>query len=126
MEEVAHTTPELLDDLVTAEWGERYGRPVRLCSQPSHPVTRLTQAGVDARDLLTRAHQRQPGFSPGPRLEALRRIMAQQFLVDTRDRLRPRREKDGMPPVGKQIRSPYDLQARFALRGNTPLSVSFG
>jgi hypothetical protein len=29
----------------------RYGRPVRLCSQPSHPVARLEQVGNDAREL---------------------------------------------------------------------------
>ncbi|MFI1940891.1 transposase [Streptomyces purpureus] len=55
VEELARTAPDLLDDLVTAEWGERYGRQVRMCSQPSHPVTRLTQAGADAADLLTRS-----------------------------------------------------------------------
>ncbi|WP_016825817.1 IS1182 family transposase [Streptomyces viridosporus] len=119
VEELARTAPELLDGLVTAEWGERYGRPVRMCSQPSHPATRLTQAGTDAADLLTRFQQLRPGRVPGPQLQALRQIMVQQFVVDARGRLRPRREKDGQPPAGLQIRSPYDLQARFVLRGNT-------
>ncbi|QCX82656.1 hypothetical protein C9F11_45480 (plasmid) [Streptomyces sp. YIM 121038] len=38
LEEIARTAPEVLDRLVTAEWGERYGRQVRMCSQPSHPA----------------------------------------------------------------------------------------
>ncbi|GAB2771411.1 hypothetical protein GCM10027073_00650 [Streptomyces chlorus] len=52
-------------------------------------------------------------------MEALRQIMVQQFVVDARGRLRPRREKDGQSPAGLQVCSPYDLQARFVLRGNT-------
>lgn len=38
LEETAVRAPELPDGLVDAGWAERYGRPARLCSQPSHPV----------------------------------------------------------------------------------------
>ncbi|MFJ8024625.1 transposase [Streptomyces sp. NPDC096311] len=61
LEAMAHHAPEVLDELVTAEWAERYGRPVRLCSQPRHPVARLAQVGADARELLGRLHVRFPG-----------------------------------------------------------------
>lgn len=60
LEEGARDAPEVLDELVTAEWGQRYGRPVRLCSQPSHPVARLEQVGNDARELLQRPDDRFP------------------------------------------------------------------
>ncbi|MGJ5805321.1 transposase [Streptomyces europaeiscabiei] len=60
LEEVARDVPEVLDEPVTAEWAQRYGRPVRLCSQPSHPVARLEQVGNDARELLQRLDDRFP------------------------------------------------------------------
>src|ERR1700749_1363694 len=113
LEELARTAPQILDGLVTAEWGERYGRPVRMCSQPSHPVTRLAQAGADAAALLSGIRRQCPSLAAGPQVEALRQIMVQQFVTDTRGRLRPRREQDGFAPAGRQICSPYDLDARF-------------
>lgn len=51
--------------------------------------------------------------------QALRQILVQQFVLDRHGRPRPRTDKDGLPPGGRQIRSPYDLDTRFALRGNT-------
>jgi hypothetical protein len=119
LEELACDAPELLESVVTAEWAERYGRPVRLCSQPSHPVAQLTQAGSDADALLHTVHSRAPGLGIGTAVEALRQILVQQFVIDQHGRRRPRTDKDGFPPGGRQIRSPYDLDTRFARRGNT-------
>jgi hypothetical protein len=45
--------------------------------------------------------------------------MVQNFLVDTRGILRPRTEKDGRPKGAVRIISPYDPDARRAIRGNT-------
>ncbi|MFZ4296599.1 hypothetical protein ACOZE3_01550 [Streptomyces cinereoruber] len=95
-----------------ADWATRYGRPVRL---PSHPVTRLKQAGADACRLL----ENLPTRRRGPRAEALRQIMVQNFLVDARGALRPRAEKDGRPKGAARLTSPYDPDARRAIRGNT-------
>jgi transposase len=115
LEEASRESPQVLDDLVDAEWTTRYGRPVRLPAQPSHPATRLKQAGADACRLL----QILPPHRRGPQTEALRQIMVQNFLVDTRGVLRPRTEKDGRPKGAVRIISPYDLDARRAIRGNT-------
>lgn len=115
LEEAATRSPEILDELTDAEWAVRYGRPVRLPSQPSHPVTRLKQAGTDARRLL----ERLPPHQRGPRAEAPRQIMVQNFLLDTRGTLRPRTEKDGQPKGALRTVSPYDREARRAIRGNT-------
>ncbi|MCD0486487.1 IS1182 family transposase [Streptacidiphilus sp. ASG 303] len=115
LEEAASRVPEVLDDLVDADWAIRYGRPVRLPAQPSHPVTRLKQAGTDAHRLL----ERLPPRRRGPHAEALRRIMVQNFLFDARGALRPRTEKDGQPKGALRIVSPYDCEARRAIRGNT-------
>lgn len=40
LEEAAQRAPEILDGLVDSEWATRYGRPVRLPSQPTRPVKR--------------------------------------------------------------------------------------
>ncbi|MFC4885307.1 transposase [Streptomyces beijiangensis] len=119
LEQLAVSAPELLDPLVTAEWAEQYGRPVRLCSQPRHPITRLTEAGGDAHTLLTAVAAHASDRAAVPALEALRQILVQQFIIDSRGRLRPRTDKDGFPPGSMQLRSPYDLDTRFAIRGNT-------
>jgi hypothetical protein len=100
---------------VDAEWATRYGRPVRLPSQPTHPATPLKQAGVDARRFL----ERLPPHRHGPHAETLRQIVVQNFVVDARGELRPRAEKDGQPKAALRIVSPCDCQARRAIRGNT-------
>jgi Transposase DDE domain len=60
-----------------------------------------------------------PSHRRGPRAEALRHIIVQNFVVDARGRLRPRTEKDGHPKGALRIVSPYDCEARRAIRGNT-------
>lgn len=95
------------------------GRPPRPdCpppSQSSHPVTRLKQAGTDARRLL----ERLPPHQCGPRAEVPRQIMVQNFLLDTCGTSRPRTEEDGQPKGVLRTVSPYDREARRAIRGNT-------
>ncbi|WP_433462766.1 IS1182 family transposase [Spirillospora sp. CA-128828] len=119
VEEVARTAPEVLDGLVTAEWGERYGRQVRMCSQPSRPVSRLTQAGLDAHALLTAVGAQTPWCQAGRQVRVLRQVLLQQFYTDAGDRLRPRDEKAGLPPAGRRIQSPYDTDARYVSRNDT-------
>ncbi len=116
LEEAARDCPDLLEGLVDEDWALRYGRQIRLVSQPSHPAARLKQAGHDAAELLDRLHTHRP--APGPAAEALRQIILQNFLVDARGQRRPRAEKDGLPPVGQRIESPYDLEARYVRRGH--------
>ncbi|GHI10089.1 hypothetical protein Scel_84100 [Streptomyces cellostaticus] len=118
LEECARTGPEILGGLVDEDWALRYGRQVRLVSQPSHPAARLKQAGTDAAELLERVRSRRPGMATGPAMEALRQIMVQHFLVDARGQLRPRAEKDGFPSTGRRLESPYDLEARYTRRGH--------
>ncbi|MHA6757101.1 IS1182 family transposase [Streptacidiphilus sp. PAMC 29251] len=118
LEECARTGPELLDGLVTEDWAMRYGRQVRLVSQPSHPAARLKQAGADAAELLDRIWRHRPGAAVMPAAQALRQILVQHFLVDARGQRRPRAEKDGLPPTGRRIESPYDLEARYVRRGH--------
>lgn len=126
LEEVARVDPHLLDGLVDEDWARRYGRQVRLASQPTHPAARLAQAGADAAALLHRVHTARPERPGRPtppstagQMEALRQIMVQNFVTDGRGRLRARQTKDGQPPARLRIESPYETQARWARRGNT-------
>ncbi|MEU3099431.1 transposase [Streptomyces sp. NPDC006967] len=118
LEEVARDAPEVLDELVTAEWAQRYGRPVRLCSQPGHPAARQEQVGNDARELLQRLDARFPGGAPA-QAKVLRTILVQHVLVDAKGRFRPRTMRDGRPPSRIQIESPYETEARWTRRGDT-------
>jgi transposase len=116
LEELAREDPGVLDELIDKDWATRYGRPVRLGGQPSRPATRLRQAGQDTYLLLSmlERNQRQGGASS----DGLRRIFLQNFLVAD-GKARPRTEEDGLPPASLRIISPYDLQARFGMRGDT-------
>ncbi|MFD1662341.1 IS1182 family transposase [Streptomyces caeni] len=119
LEELARTAPQVLAELVIEEWGERYGRPVRLGKNPTHPKTRINRTGADAHLLLMHLHQRRPASRPGPQVKALREVFVQNYLIDERDRIRWRTpEGGGLPPSGTTIVSPYDLQARYSRRGH--------
>ena len=116
LEELARDGSPLLDALIDEEWAERYGRPVRPGKQPTCPAARLKQAGQDAHLLLRVL------IDDGPRgrqAEALRRIFLQYFLVDGYGQVRPRTEKDGLPPGSLRIISLYETEARWAIRGDT-------
>jgi antitoxin VbhA-like protein len=54
----------------------------------------------------------------GPNSDGLRRIFLQNFLIAD-GKVRPRTGEEGLPPAALRIISPCDLQARFAMRGDT-------
>jgi transposase len=118
LEQLATAAPQILDELVTADWSERYGRQVRMCSQPSHPVARLTQVGADADVLLERVYGRF-GEQVPPQADVLRRLLIQHFWTDARGKFRPRTERDGLPPSRIRVQSPYETEARWVRRGDT-------
>ncbi|MFF4354616.1 transposase [Streptomyces sp. NPDC001530] len=106
LEELAGTVPHLLAGLVAEEWGRRYGRPVRLGKNPTRPKTRINTTGDDALRLLEHLRGHGAGRAFGPRVQALRQIMAQ---------LLPRR---GGPPAPAHRRR--RRAAAPALRGRWP------
>jgi hypothetical protein len=120
LEEVAGVSPHLLDDLVDEDWGRRYGRPVRLGKNPTKPKTRILATGNDAVRLLEHLHRH--GRTSGPRIQALRQIMVQNYHRDAAGHLRWRTaEKEsgpGLPPSSRAIISPYDTSARYARHGH--------
>jgi hypothetical protein len=119
LEELARTAGQALAGLVDGEWGRRYGRPVRLGKNPTRPRTRVNDAGADARRLLEHLAASYPGLLRGPRVEALRRILVQNYRWDPAGRLRWRDDEGdaGLPPSAARIVSPCDPAARYARRG---------
>ncbi|MEU1276392.1 hypothetical protein [Streptomyces sp. NPDC005799] len=122
LEEVAGISPHLLDGLVDEDWGRRYGRPVRLGKNPTRPKTRILATGDDAVRLLEHLHGHGADRVSGPRVQALRQIMVQNYHHDAAGRLRWRTaEKEGgpgLPPLSRAIVSPYDTSARYARHGH--------
>ncbi len=122
LEEVAGTAPHLLDELVDEDWARRYGRPVRLGKNPTKPQTRIFATGNDAVRLLEHLYQHGSDRTSGPRAQALRQIMVQNYHRDTAGRLRWRTAETeggpGLPPSSRAIVSPYDTSARYARHGH--------
>ncbi|WP_433726241.1 transposase [Nocardia sp. CA-129566] len=104
--------------MVDEDWGRRYGRPVRLGKNPTRPKTRILTAGEDACRLLEHLRGHEPHYLSGPQIQALRQIVLQNYYRDDKGRLRWRTDDDGgLPPSAVAIVSPYDIQARYARRG---------
>nr|WP_237508855.1 transposase [Streptomyces sp. SID8382] len=122
LEEVAATSPHLLDELVDEGWGLRYGRPVRLGKNPTKPKTRILAAGNDAVRLLEHLYRHGADRTSGPRLQGLLQIMVQYYHRDAAGHLRWRTAETeggpGLPPSSRTIVSPYDTSARYARHGH--------
>jgi len=88
LEELARTAGHALAGLVDDDWGRRYGRPARLGKNPTRPKTRMNEAGADARRLIEHLAARCPDLLRGPRVEALRQILVQNYHWDPAGRLR--------------------------------------
>ncbi|MEO3768731.1 IS1182 family transposase [Streptomyces sp. B8F3] len=122
LEEVADTAGHLLDELVDEDWGRRYGRPVRLGKNPTKPKTRIMATGNDAVRLLEHLYRHGVDRASGPRVQALRQIVVQNYHRDAAGRLRWRtaetEDGPGLPPSSRVIVSPYDTSARYARHGH--------
>jgi hypothetical protein len=73
----------VLEGLAGDDWGRRYGRPARLGKNPTRPKTRMNEAGADARRLTGHLAARHPDLLSGPRVEALRQVMVQNYHWDS-------------------------------------------
>ena len=113
LEEVAGTSPHLLDELVDEDWARRYGRPVRPGKNPTKPQTRILATGNDAVRLLEHLYQHGSDRTSGPRVQAQRQIMVQNYHRDTAGRLRWRTAETeggpGLPPSSQDRLAPRHL-----------------
>ncbi|WP_307129214.1 transposase [Streptomyces aurantiacus] len=97
---------------------------MRLDKNPTKPKTRILTTGNDAVRLLANLYRHGADRTSGPRVQALRRIMVQNYHRDTAGHLcRRTAEKEGgpgpgLPPSSRAVVSPYDTSARYARHGH--------
>lgn len=110
----------LLISVEAPEWGRRYGRAARLGKNPTRPKTRIKYTGEDAWLLLRYVAACMKPLGDGPRVQALRQVFEQNYLVDDAGKVTWRtRDVGGRPAPAEAIVSPYDITARYARRGQT-------
>lgn len=121
LNQLALSAPDWVIGIASGEWYERYGRRFDSFHLPNshekrHALTQ--QIGIDGYHLMRHAYA--PDAPAAVRtalsLEILRQIWVQQYYFDpTHADPGPRlREPKNLPPAEKRIRSPYDLDARYA------------
>ncbi|MFD0297752.1 transposase, partial [Streptomyces sp. NPDC127118] len=90
--------------------------------EPTKPKTRILATGNDAARLLEHLYRHGTDHTAGPRVQALRQIVVQNYHRDAAGHLRrPTAENEdepGLPPSSRAIVSPYDTSARYARHGH--------
>jgi transposase len=117
--------PAVID---VADWGRRYGARVDTWRLPTSTAKRaelVAAYGSDAVVLLRAVHTdtARPWLGELPAVEVLRRVLVQNYVISIdaagREVIRAREaEQDGLPPGRVRLRSPYDLDARWAGKGD--------
>ncbi|MGW6476354.1 transposase [Streptomyces sp. NPDC055059] len=98
LEELVAHGEEWLAGLVTADWGDRYGRPVRYDRLPRGGdalIAYVLRVGEDGMHILRAVHDSDapPGLRVLPAVEILRQVWVQQYWVDWDGQLRWRGPK---------------------------------
>ena len=119
---LASLVPDWLRAHVPPEWVERYAeRPseYRLPKGEAKRIAWAEQIGVDGMGLLTAlyADSTPPDLRILPAAEILRQVWVQNFMV--KDERVVWRDNDNAPPSGRYIGSPYDPDARYAVKRET-------
>lgn len=119
LETLAQVAPEWVVGNCPAVWGERYGVRLNEWRLPAKEETRTAlaqQAGRDGEALLSALWATPAPYEwlhKLPAIEALRRIWLQQFC-HREGMLQWRGNSDGLPSAAQQIRSPYEVEARYS------------
>ncbi|ACA18210.1 conserved hypothetical protein [Methylobacterium sp. 4-46] len=126
LNELATVAPDWLRACTTPTWVERYGLRASEFRLPKSQAGRrawAVQTGIDGFTLLAlaTADGAPPVLRDVAALEILRRVWVQNFLVEHGpDGARVEwRTNDQVPPSGRYIGSPYDVEARYASKGAT-------
>ena len=117
---LAEVVPEWLLTHTKSDWVERYGpraSDYRLPRSESKRLAWVKQTGEDGHYLLSAVYEDETlsGFWTIPALETLRQVWLQNFEI--KDGQLSWRENTNMPPAGIYIGSPYDINARYHLKG---------
>jgi transposase len=119
LETLAQVAPEWVVTQCPAIWGERYGERLndwRLPRQEKARQALAQQAGADGQALMSalwKAPAPYEWLRQVPAVEALRCIWVEQFCW-REDAWHWRSSSDGIPSAANSIRSPYDVEARYA------------
>jgi len=119
---VATVAPDWLQRWVPPEWFARYERRFEEYRLPPGKAERsalAAQIGADGNTLLTTLHQPDAPdwLYRVPAVETLRQVWVQQFVV--RADIVSWRSAVELPPSAQLIRSPYDVDARYAKKRQT-------
>ncbi|HEY0700079.1 MAG TPA: transposase [Micromonospora sp.] len=129
VEVLAAAAPDWLAGVIEVpEWARRYGSRVDSWGLPSSAAKRdrlMGAYGPDAATVLGAVyHPAAPAWLPElPAIEVLRVMLVQNYVVSIdaqgREVIRARQaDTDGLPPSRMRITSPYDTDARCAVKGN--------
>jgi transposase len=119
---VAEVAPVWLRALAPSEWYERYGKRVEESRLPRNPDEREAYAATVGKDGLLLLDTIWGGMAPQelrqlPAVQTLRLLWLQQFYAPAPE-MQWRKQED-RPPCIQQIRTPYDLEARYATKRTT-------
>lgn len=119
---LAVLAPDWLREQVDPAWFERYAVHFSRQSLPKSKKKRSAlaqQVGQDGMRLLEAIYDKQTAnyLRQVPAVETLRQLWLQQFWSDD-GQVKLRDVKD-MPPVGEWLRSPFDIEARYAKKRET-------
>ena len=129
VEAVAAAAPDWLPTVIDiADWGRRYGARVDTWRLPTSKTKRaelVAAYGNDAVTLLRAVYDAgaPPWLRELPAVDVLRRVLLQNYVITTntagREVIRAREaDTDGLPPASTRLTSPYDLDARWAAKGD--------
>jgi transposase len=119
LEALSQVAPEWVVAKCPAVWADRYGSRLNEWHLPSKEPERqalVQQAGADGHALLACLWESPEPYEwlrRLPAVEALRRIWVQQFCW-RENAWQWRTNQDGVPNAAQQIRSPYEVEARYA------------
>jgi transposase len=131
LNELAAVAPKWVKRVVPAGWYERYGRRIEDTRLPREKAEREAYAeavGLDGFTLLDLlgAPRTPAQLRELPKVEVLRKVWERHFTRQGgppvgRVRLRPQGE---LPPAAQAIESPYDPEARYRSKRDTPWTGS--
>jgi transposase len=119
LEALAAAAPGWLAGVIDVSWQEVYGQRIDGWRLPEGAAKRAELAVQYGRDGYLLLRQVQRPDAPGwlrdlPAVQALRRVWVQQFCLGDGEKVIWRGDEQGLPPGRTRIRSPYDLDARYA------------
>jgi transposase len=131
LQQVARVAPTWLEGLgqqggwFEPDWRRRYGRRFEEFRLPRAKAEREALAATIGRDgfRLLRAIDEgagPPGLADLPAVETLRRVWLQQYDAPAPDDITRWRTTDNLPPAGRLINSPYDVEARYGIKRGVP------